>query len=98
MQMDGFNDGKHRYGMEHICHHEPNSILIVWLLVLLALVIERLYRLRFLHRGDHAEVSARLLVLNLTNRVYALNFGNPFSGTHFGAPRTIRAEMRIGLR
>ena len=24
----GFNDGKTRYGMEHICHHEPNSILI----------------------------------------------------------------------
>ncbi|SPF36103.1 hypothetical protein SBA4_1810009 [Candidatus Sulfopaludibacter sp. SbA4] len=39
----GFNDGKNRYGMEHICHHESNSILIVWLLILLALVIERLY-------------------------------------------------------
>jgi len=49
----GFNDGKNRYGMEHICHHQPNSILIVWLLILLALVIERLYRLRHLHRGDH---------------------------------------------
>jgi hypothetical protein len=28
----GFNDGKNRYGMKHLCHHEPNSILIVWLL------------------------------------------------------------------
>jgi len=54
----GFNDGKNRYGMEHICHHEPNSILIVWLLILLALVIERLYRLRYLHRGDHGIRSA----------------------------------------
>ncbi len=36
----GFNDGKNRNGMEHICHHEPNSILIVWLLIALALVIE----------------------------------------------------------
>jgi hypothetical protein len=54
----GFNDGKNRYGMEHICHHEPNSILIVWLLILLALVIERLYRMRYLHRGEHGIRSA----------------------------------------
>ena len=53
---------------------------------------------QMLHRGDHTETSARLSVLNFTNHVYALNFGNPFSGTHFGAPRTIRAEVRIGLR
>ena len=52
---------------------------------------------QMLHRGDHTETSARLSVLNLTNHVYALNFGNPFSGTHFGTPRTIRAEVRIGL-
>jgi len=57
----GFNDGKNRYGMEHICHHEPNSILIVWLLIALAMVIERLYRLRFLHRGDHGVRSAQQL-------------------------------------
>jgi hypothetical protein len=61
----GFNDGKNRYGMEHICHHEPNSILIVWLLILLALVIERLYRLRYLHRGDHGVRSAMDLVTYL---------------------------------
>lgn len=54
----GFNDGKNRYGMEHICHHEPNSILIVWLLIVLALIIERLYRLRYVHRGDHGIRSA----------------------------------------
>jgi hypothetical protein len=51
-----------------------------------------------LQRGAHTETSVRLSVLNFTNHVYALNFGNPFSGTHFGAPRTIRAEVRIGLR
>ena len=33
IENQGFNDGKNRYGMEHICHHEPNSILIVWLLI-----------------------------------------------------------------
>jgi hypothetical protein len=54
----GFNDGKNRYGMEHICHHEPNSILMVWLLIVLALVIERLYRMRYLHRGEHGIRSA----------------------------------------
>ena len=54
----GFNDGKNRYGMEHICHHQPISILIVWLPIALALVIERLYRLRYLHRGDHGVRSA----------------------------------------
>ena len=58
IENQGFNDGKNRYGMEHICHHEPNSILIVWLLIALALVIERLYRLRYLHRGDHGVRSA----------------------------------------
>ena len=54
----GFNDGKNRYGMEHICHHNPNSILIVWLLIVLAMVIERLYRMRYLHRGEHGIRSA----------------------------------------
>jgi outer membrane receptor protein involved in Fe transport len=53
---------------------------------------------QMLQRGGHTETSVRLSVLNLTNHAYALNFGNPFSGTHFGAPRTIRAELRIGLR
>ena len=65
IENQGFNDGKNRYGMEHICHHEPNSILIVWLLILLALVIERLYRQRFLHRGDHGIRRAMDLVTHL---------------------------------
>jgi hypothetical protein len=58
IENQGFNDGKNRYGMEHICHHKPNSVLIVWLLIALAMVIERLYRLRYLLRGDHAIRSA----------------------------------------
>jgi outer membrane receptor for Fe3+-dicitrate len=51
-----------------------------------------------LHRGRRTETSVRIGVLNLANRDYALNFGNPFSGTHFGAPRSVRAELRIGLQ
>jgi hypothetical protein len=53
IENQGFNDAKNRYGMEHICHHHPNSMLTGWLLVALGLTIERLYRLRYLHRGDH---------------------------------------------
>jgi len=54
----GFNDGTNRYGMEHICHHDSHSILLVWLWIALAMVIERLYRLRHWHRGDHGVRSA----------------------------------------
>jgi hypothetical protein len=43
--------------------------LLEWLLNALALTIERLYRLRYLHRGSHRRLSAvelcRLLWLNL---------------------------------
>ena len=66
----GFNDAKNRYGIEPICHQEPNSILVNWLLTFLALVIERLYRIRYLHRGTHpvrsAEQLCRLLWLGLS--------------------------------
>ena len=55
------HDGKNLYGMEHICHHEPNSLVIVWLLIILAMLIERLYRLRYLHRGDHGVEQVRRL-------------------------------------
>ena len=54
IENQGFNDGKTRYGLDHMPHHHPNSLLLHWLLVALALTIERLYRLRYLHRGPHA--------------------------------------------
>ena len=54
IENQGFNDAKTRYGLEHIRHHQANSVLVSWLLVALALTIERLYRLRYLHRGRHA--------------------------------------------
>ena len=43
-----FSDCKDRYSMGH--HHEPNSILIVWLLTLLAMVIAPLGRQRPLRK------------------------------------------------
>jgi hypothetical protein len=78
IENQGFNDAKNRYGLEHICHHHANSVLISWLLCLLAMMIERLYRLRYLHRGHHpvrsAEQLCRLLWLSLS-RPLALNPG-----------------------
>lgn len=53
IENQGFNDAKNRHELEHICHHHPNSLLITWLLTCLALTVERLYRLRYLHRGSH---------------------------------------------
>jgi len=62
IENQGFNDAKNRHGMEHICHHEPNSLLLQWLILVLALTIERLYRLRYLHRGKHPGRTAIQLV------------------------------------
>jgi hypothetical protein len=45
-----------------------------------------------------AQVSVRASVLNLFDAAYAYNFGNPFSGTHFGAPRTASVTVRIETR
>lgn len=53
IENQGFNEAKNHHGLEHICHHESNSLLMQWLIMVLALSIERLYRLRYLHRGTH---------------------------------------------
>ena len=37
-------------------------------------------------------------VLNLFGPRYAYNFGNPFSGTHFGAPRTASVTLHVETR
>ena len=36
-----FNDAKNLYGIEHIQHHHSNSMLVNWLFLLLALIVER---------------------------------------------------------
>jgi len=67
IENQGFNDAKNRCGLEPICDHHVHSLLIVWLLTCLALTLERLYRLRYLHRGTHRALPAigllRLLLL-----------------------------------
>lgn len=72
IENQGFNDAKNRYGFEHICHHERHSLLLVWLLTCLALTVERLYRVRYLHRGTHPVRAAIDLLLLLE-----LSLGRP---------------------
>jgi len=62
IENQGFNEGKNRHSLERIRHHHENSLLMGWLLNCLALVIERLYRLRYLHRGERQPYTAIELV------------------------------------
>lgn len=58
IENQGFNDAKNRYGLTHIAHHQSQSIVVRWLLLLLALSVERLYRQRYLHRGRRPAYTA----------------------------------------
>ena len=51
-----------------------------------------------LREGAHYAVHLRLSALNLFDQRFAYNFGNPFSGTHFGAPRTVAIAVRIDAK
>lgn len=74
IENQGFNDAKNRYGLEHICHHHPNSLLINWLIIALTLTLERLYRNRYLHRGIHSVLEP----INLL-RILWISLGRPDS-------------------
>ncbi len=74
IENETFNVAKTYHGMEHICHHQGNSLLVSWLILLLALAIERLYRLRYLHRGTHPVRAAIALVRQLR-----ISLGRPAS-------------------
>lgn len=63
IENQGFNEAKTRHGLQHICHHEPNRLILGWLLTVRALTIERLYRLRHLHRGTHRVRTAQQFFL-----------------------------------
>lgn len=69
IENQGFNDGKTRHGMEHICRHNDNALLLGWLLAAFAMTIERLYRVRYARRGTHPTLTSieffRLLRLAL---------------------------------
>jgi len=72
IENQGFNDSKTRYGLDHVPHHQANSLLIHWLLVVLTLTLERLFRVRYLHRGTHPPLSAVQLL-----RRFRLTLGLP---------------------
>jgi hypothetical protein len=46
----------------------------------------------------HTEVKAQLDIQNLMNAPYVYNFSNPFSGTHFGAPRQVSGRLQFTFR
>ena len=76
IENQGFNDSKTRYGLNHVPHHHANSLLIHWLLVALTLTLERLFRLRYLHRGTHPPLAAMQLL-----RRFRLSLGQPAPDT-----------------
>ena len=51
---------------------------------------------RVFRAGGH-EISLRGSILNVTGERFAYNFGNPFSGTHFGAGRTFQIGIQVRL-
>jgi len=51
---------------------------------------------RLFRSGAH-EVTLRGSILNITGERFAYNFGNPFSGTHFGAGRTFQIGIQVKL-
>jgi outer membrane receptor for ferrienterochelin and colicin len=51
---------------------------------------------RLFRAGGH-QISLRGSILNVTGQRFAYNFGNPFSGTHFGAGRTFQIGLQVRL-
>jgi outer membrane receptor protein involved in Fe transport len=48
-------------------------------------------------RGGRTDAALSFWVNNLTNQTYAFNYGNPFSGTHFGARRRVGVALRLAF-
>jgi len=47
---------------------------------------------------DRFTLGAQLDLQNLANRDFAFNWGNPFSGTHFGYPRLIAGSLKFTFK
>jgi outer membrane receptor protein involved in Fe transport len=47
---------------------------------------------------DRFTLGAQLDMQNLVNRDFAFNWGNPFSGTHFGYPRLISGRLKFTFK
>lgn len=48
-----------------------------------------------LFRDERVTVNAQLDIENLFDRQFVYNFGNPFSGTHFGHPRLLSGRIKL---
>ena len=51
-----------------------------------------------LFKRERVQCSAQFDVLNIADKPYAFNFGNPFEGTHFGAGRRWSGGLKIEFR
>ena len=51
-----------------------------------------------LFRNERVGLRVQFDVLNLADRRFAYNFGNPFEGTHFGYPREFSGRVRVTFR
>ncbi|MBS1852901.1 MAG: TonB-dependent receptor [Acidobacteria bacterium] len=51
-----------------------------------------------LAQTEHFNVGAQLDIQNVANRDFAFNWGNPFSGTHFGYPRLIAGSLKFRFK
>lgn len=49
-------------------------------------------------KQEKVTVGAQFDVQNLTGRRFVYNFGNPFSGTHFGHPRLWSGRIKFDFR
>lgn len=49
-------------------------------------------------KRDRVTISIQLDVLNLADKLFAYNFGNPFEGTHFGYGRRWSGGLRLEFR
>lgn len=47
---------------------------------------------------EHYTVGVQLDVQNLGDRAFAFNWGNPFSGTHFGYPRLVSGSVKFSFK
>jgi len=47
---------------------------------------------------EHFTLAGQLDIQNVANRDFAYNWGNPFSGTHFGYPRLISGSLKITFK
>jgi hypothetical protein len=49
-------------------------------------------------RQERVTMSVQVYAQNLTNKLFAYNFGNPFEGTYFGYPRLWSGRLKLTFK